>query len=111
MAARTVKNNVLGRGISALISEQAPIDEPLTSEGAAADPDAPRREPRDGGGGRVQIEARYLGGNLRGHIAAAGPSGGRAAMTDRRRSLTGALLVALGAISWSFGGVLGKWLP
>ena len=28
MAARAVKNNVLGRGISALISEQAPINEP-----------------------------------------------------------------------------------
>lgn len=28
MAARTVKNNVLGRGISALISETAPIEEP-----------------------------------------------------------------------------------
>ncbi len=39
MASRKVKNNVLGRGISALISEQAPIDEPLTSEGAAADPE------------------------------------------------------------------------
>ena len=28
MAARTVKNNVLGRGISALISEAAPIKAP-----------------------------------------------------------------------------------
>ena len=28
MAARKVKNNVLGRGISALISETAPVEEP-----------------------------------------------------------------------------------
>lgn len=34
MAARTVKNNVLGRGISALISESAPVEEPRE---AAAD--------------------------------------------------------------------------
>ena len=34
MAARKVKNNVLGRGISALISEAAPVEEP---RGAAAD--------------------------------------------------------------------------
>lgn len=37
MAARTVKNNVLGRGISALISETAPIEEPR--EKVAADPE------------------------------------------------------------------------
>ena len=35
MAARAVKNNVLGRGISALISEQAPINEPEDDEKAA----------------------------------------------------------------------------
>ena len=34
MAARTVKNNVLGRGISALISESAPVEE---SRGGSAD--------------------------------------------------------------------------
>ena len=34
MAARSVKNNVLGRGISALISESAPVDESFIEEGA-----------------------------------------------------------------------------
>ena len=38
MAARTVKNNVLGRGISALISESAPVEEPEARPEAAADP-------------------------------------------------------------------------
>ena len=39
MAARAVKNNVLGRGISALISEAAPIQEPDEAVAAAKDPE------------------------------------------------------------------------
>ena len=39
MAARAVKNNVLGRGISALISEAAPIQEPDEEVAAAKDPE------------------------------------------------------------------------
>lgn len=37
MAARAVKNNVLGRGISALISESAPIQEPESEAGREAE--------------------------------------------------------------------------
>ena len=39
MAARSVKNNVLGRGISALISEEAPIDEGRTQKASGVDPE------------------------------------------------------------------------
>ena len=39
MAARSVKNNVLGRGISALISEEAPIDEKRAINNASSDPE------------------------------------------------------------------------
>lgn len=39
MASRAVKNNVLGRGISALISEAAPIEEPERKDAAPVDPE------------------------------------------------------------------------
>ena len=40
MASRAVKNNVLGRGISALIQEEAPIEEPRTDvPGDKGDPE------------------------------------------------------------------------
>lgn len=39
MASRKVKNNVLGRGISALISETAPVEEPVNEVAAPEDPE------------------------------------------------------------------------
>lgn len=39
MASRKVKNNVLGRGISALISEAAPVEEPVNEVAAPEDPE------------------------------------------------------------------------
>lgn len=39
MASRKVKNNVLGRGISALISETAPVEEPVNESAAPEDPE------------------------------------------------------------------------
>lgn len=39
MASRKVKNNVLGRGISALISETAPVEEPVNENAAPEDPE------------------------------------------------------------------------
>lgn len=39
MASRKVKNNVLGRGISALISEAAPVEEPVNEVAAHEDPE------------------------------------------------------------------------
>ncbi len=39
MASRKVKNNVLGRGISALISEAAPVEEPANEVAAPEDPE------------------------------------------------------------------------